>query len=237
MHNPLFSIILPFYKQRDHAKEVVKDYIDKLNNANIDYELLAVVNGVDDGTVLELNTLAKKYPQLKVFFVTPGGWGKAVRFGLDKTKGKFFCYTNSARTQIDDLIQILKIAEHNNDTLVKASRVMRESFMRKIGSILYNFEARMLLKTAVWDINGTPKILPTVIAKEIGLTKNDDLIDAELIARCVQEHVRILEVPVFITKRHGGKSTTNYKSALRMYRGIWELYKMYEKKRSLGKTI
>ena len=35
----------------------------------------------------------------------------------------------------------------------------------------------------------------------------------------------MIEVPILSTERHGGKSTTGYRSAIRMYFGAYELWR------------
>jgi hypothetical protein len=63
------------------------------------------------------------------------------------------------------------------------------------------------------------------------LQHDDDLIDAEFNAVCRRENYPVLEVPVFSHRRHGGKSTTSYGSALRMYWGAYKLWREMETER------
>jgi len=49
------------------------------------------------------------------------------------------------------------------------------------------------------------------------------LIDAELMAVCRQRNITTIEVPVYFTDRISGKSTTNFKSAIKMYSGLLKL--------------
>ena len=58
----------------------------------------------------------------------------------------------------------------------------------------------------------------------LALSRDDDLIDAEFVAICRREGYPMLEVPVFSSRRHGGKSTTNYGSAWKMYVGAYRLW-------------
>jgi hypothetical protein len=55
------------------------------------------------------------------------------------------------------------------------------------------------------------------------LTRDDDLIDAEFVWACRTAGYPMLEVPVFSSRRFGGKSTTTLKSAVRMYWGAWSM--------------
>lgn len=224
MSNPVFSIILPFYKQINHVEGIYKTYCEHLDRLNESWELIFVINGPDDGTMDKLKTLATR-PNIVIERLEKGGWGRAVKHGLAKARGQYLCYTNTARTDINDLMLILKYALVNDDNVVKATRIIREKFTRKLGSTLYNLECRMLFRVPIWDVNGTPKVLPRKVYDKITITSEDDLIDAEIVALCVKNRVRIIEIPVIATKRLSGKSTTNYFSAFKMYKGLFSLRK------------
>jgi hypothetical protein len=109
--------------------------------------------------------------------------------------------------------------------VIKANRKMRESFRRRLGSLLYNLECRAFFDLPTWDVNGTPKVFPRSFDKLLQLTCDNDLIDAEFNAICRREEYPVLEVPILVTKRHGGKSTTNYLSAVKLYWGAYELWR------------
>ena len=107
--------------------------------------------------------------------------------------------------------------------VLKANRRLRQSFRRRLGSLLYNLEARQLFNLSIWDINGTPKLFPRTFDRLLHLTRDDDLIDLEFAVVCRSESYPLLEVPILVNERHGGRSTTNYRSAARMYVGAYRL--------------
>jgi hypothetical protein len=114
------------------------------------------------------------------------------------------------------------------EVIVKANRKIRESWRRRLGSLLYNLECRTLFDLSYWDINGTPKIFPRAFDKLLTLTREDDLVDAEFNLVCRKENYPVIEVPILSYRRHGGKSTTNYRSAIKMY---WGAYRMWQETR------
>ena len=219
MTDPVFSIILPLYKQVSHVEHLYDTYTQNLDTLGLSWELLFVVNGFDDGAYDKLLKLNQK-ENVRIFNLEKGGWGMAVKFGLSQARGKYLCYTNSARTEIGDLLMILNYARVNNDNVVKATRIIREKLIRKAGSILYNLECRILYKVPIWDINGTPKVIPRKVYNELSVESEDDLIDAEIIIKCARKKVLIIDIPVVSTIRISGSSTTNFKSAFKMYSGI-----------------
>jgi len=157
-----------------------------------------------------------------------GGWGLAVNHGLREANGDLLCYTNSARTTGQELTLLLLYAIVWPEVVIKANRKIRESLRRRTGSLLYNLECRALFDLNVWDINGTPKVFPRSFSRLLNLSHDDDLIDLEFLVHCRRENYPILEVPIFSTRRHGGRSTTGLRSAARMYSGAWGLKRSFD---------
>lgn len=232
MRPNLISIILPVYNQADHIGAIVTEYEEALARLPYAHELLLVVNGSRDHSLEVCRELARTHAPVKVIHSEKGGWGLAVRRGLEEVSGEIVCYTNSARTSVQDLTLFVLYAIANPRTVIKANRKIRESWRRRLGSLLYNIECRMLFDFPYWDVNGTPKIFPREFTPLMTLTRDDDLIDAEFNAVCRRENYPMLEVPILSTIRHGGKSTTNYRSALRMYVGAYQLWRSMNRQES-----
>ena len=108
--------------------------------------------------------------------------------------------------------------------------------VRRIGSVLYNVECRTLFDLPVWDVNGTPKVFSRDVAGQLNLQEDGDLIDLEFIVRCTQLGVQILEVPIVSAVRHGGESTTNYYSAVRMYWGAFKMQRAAKQWNRMGEA-
>jgi glycosyltransferase involved in cell wall biosynthesis len=220
------SIILPVYNQADHIEAVLREYLQALQRLDLEPEILTVVNGTRRDQSLEIcQAIAKEHGSVRALCIDEGGWGRAVRHGLANATGDLICYTNSARTTARDLVLMLLYGSVHDDCVVKANRKIRESWKRRLGSLLYNLECRYLFDLAYWDINGTPKVFPRSFTPLMNLQENGDLIDLEFNAICRQRSYQVLEVPIFSTSRHSGPSTTNWRSAYRMYTGAYQLKK------------
>jgi glycosyltransferase involved in cell wall biosynthesis len=224
------SLVLPVYNQEDHIRGVVESYTTVLDRIGGAYELMLVTNGCRDNSVAICQELAETYPGVETIDIgLQGGWGRAVRAGLQAVTGDTIGYTNSARTSPEILALCASYSRAFPDVVVKANRKIRDNWRRRAGSLVYNLEVRALFDLPVWDINGTPKIFPRSFGRLLDLEREDDLIDAEFNVICRREGYPIVEVPVLSTQRHGGTSTTNYGSAVRMYQGALELRRRYGK--------
>jgi transketolase len=219
------SIILPVHNQATHIHDLITDYRSALDRLPPDYEILLIENGSKDGSLEECRSLAEAHPKVKLVVSEKSGWGRAVRLGLRHATGDLLCYTNSARTSAPDLTLFLAYAIAQPNVVIKANRKVRESWRRRLGSLAYNLECRAFFDLPTWDINGTPKLFPRTFGKLLELTRDDDLIDCEFNVVCRQEEYPVLEVPIVSTRRHSGKSTTNYSSAIKMYIGAYQMYR------------
>lgn len=223
MPAPRISLILPIHNQADHVEQVVTGFVRVLDVFAQTYELLLVTNACTDASVSVCQALAAANPAVQVIELAEGGWGRAVRAGLGEASGEILCYTNAARTTPEILTLMLGYAVAYPDVVLKANRRVRDSLWRRLGSLVYNLECRLLFDLPVWDVNGTPKIFPRAYEQLLQLTRNDDLIDLEFNVICQREGYPLVEVPLLATVRHGGSSTTSVRSGLNLYLGAAKL--------------
>ncbi len=227
---PLISITLPFHCKETSVTEVVAEYKKKLIEKGITFELHIVINGCTDQNEERIVRVLEESPRIVEYRLRESGWGRGVLCGLREARGTFVCYTNTARTKIDDLLKFIDYATIDPRAVVKATRVVRESALRKWVSIFYNLENRIILKTPIWDINATPKIIPYDLLARLNLQSLDDLIDAELMFKCFNFGIPVVEVPVVnVLKRRSGRSTTNILSAFKMWLGVFKIRWLYGK--------
>jgi glycosyltransferase involved in cell wall biosynthesis len=218
MTAPTVSVILPFCNQAAEARRIVQGHAAMLAVAGIAHEIILVPNGSSDDTNAVCRALAKP-PEISCLEIDGRGWGCAVRAGIAAASGAIICYTNSARTQPEDLRRILTRAIETPGLVVKAIRVHRHSRMRRLGSSLYNALCGAMLQLSTRDVNGTPKAFPRSATALCNLQRDDDLIDLEFMWRCARTALPVSEVPVQSDTRYGGRSTTGYGTAFRLYTG------------------
>ena len=219
----LVSIVLPVHNQADHIAEIVEAYLAAVARLPHPVEVILVPNASTDGSDAVCLELAERDERIRVVPVEQAGWGSSVKAGLSAARGDVLCYTNSARTTPEILMLALVYGTAYPEVAIKANRRIRDNWRRRLGSVFYNLECRALFDLSVWDVNGTPKVFPRSFGKLLELDRDDDLIDLEFAVTCRRESYPLLEVPVLATVRRGGRSTTNYRSAVRMYLGAWAM--------------
>jgi glycosyltransferase involved in cell wall biosynthesis len=224
--NKLYSIILPVHNQASHIEQLIDSYMQALEVFPAKFELILVENNSRDTSAEECRKLTEKYAgKVRLEVLEQGGWGRAVKHGLSVARGDYLCYTNSARTSARELVLFLLYSLSIPDAVIKANRKIRDNALRRLGSLLYNIEVRVLFNLSYWDINGTPKIFPRTFDKLLSLTCNNDLFDAEFNVVCAGNDYPLIEVPIINEQPRVGKSTTNVQSAFNMYIGVIQLWK------------
>lgn len=219
----LASVVLPVHDQAGHIRTVVSEYVSALERSGIEWEIVLVPNACRDGSDEICAALGREHDRVRSVPIEVGGWGRAVRRGLREARGDLLCYTNSARTTAEDLMLLLLYARTFPGVVVKANRKIREHWTRRIGSLVYNIECRTLFDLSSWDVNGTPKVFPRAFGDLLALTRDDDMIDAEFCWICRRAGHPMIEVPIFSSRRHGGRSTTSLRSAIKMYLGAYRM--------------
>lgn len=217
--NPTVSIILPIHNQVDHVATVVGEYDAALRDLPVPWEIILVENGSRDESAALCTELATRHANVRALRADRAGWGRAVRTGLAAARGEFLCYTNSARTKGDDLRRVLDAGMSRPDRVFKAERNQGRAWLRAFGSRLYNLEARLLFGLRSRDINGTPKLFHRRFEALLDLRRDDDLIDLEFCIVCRRNGYSMVPFDVASGPRHGGRSTTGWRTAMRLYRG------------------
>lgn len=220
---PAVSVILPVHNQADHVGAVIADYRAALVRLAVPWEIILVENGSRDASAATCEALAARHPDLRALGAEPAGWGSAVRTGLTAARGEILCFTNSARTRGEDLRRAVEAGLAAPERVLKAERRQRQAWTRRLGSWLYNLEARMLFGLRLRDVNGTPKLFHRRFAALLDLRQDGDLIDLEFCVLCQRHGYPLASLPIDAAPRHGGRSTTRWRSAIRLYRGALRL--------------
>src|SRR5262245_28022392 len=88
----LLSVIIPAHNEEDCIYSTVTALCDTLTEAVIPFEILVINDHSTDGTELVLGELARTYPEVRwVNNRQQGGFGFAIRTGLDNFSGDAVC--------------------------------------------------------------------------------------------------------------------------------------------------
>ncbi|MBI2443879.1 MAG: glycosyltransferase [Candidatus Magasanikbacteria bacterium] len=222
MVQPRFSIIIPLLATEDHIQSVAGEHLAALRQAFPgQFELILALNGCADLAVEQtLPAPSPEHPELFIIKIKQPGWGRAIKAGLAAARGEFIGYTNASYAAVSELIKIMRYALVDPGAVVKGARQVRENRTRQWVSFFYNLENRLFLGTPVWDVNAAPKIFPRRVLEQFTIRSDDSLLDAEVLYYCYRAGVPLIEIPIAWGKRKGGRSHTNWRTALQLSTGI-----------------
>jgi dolichol-phosphate mannosyltransferase len=122
------SVIIPAHNEEDAVRPTVGRLYATLTAAGIPFEILVVNDHSTDGTELVLKELSTELPAVRwVNNLKPGGFGYAVRTGLEEFQGDAVCIVMAdASDDPDDVVKYYSKLEEGYEC-VFGSRFMRAS--------------------------------------------------------------------------------------------------------------
>jgi glycosyltransferase involved in cell wall biosynthesis len=206
--------------QADHIERVIFSYDQTLKKNQFSFELIAVINCTRDNSFEICQHLTKKIKNFSAYELKGCGYGLGILYGLKKAQGKNLAYLNCARVNSQDLLNCLNDFKKNPKKILHGIRINRDVWYRKLSSIIYNFGCHLLTGVFSSDINGTPKIFSRKIYKQLKLKFTDSMIDLELLEKAKKLKIPIKEFPVYKNIRHGGRSTSSWKTIFRLIKEL-----------------
>lgn len=204
---PLVSIIIPVYNEEPIVYGSVVELIERMGEFDFQYEILVCENGSVDKTLEVAKTLERKYPHVRVFHAPEPNYGAALRFGIEKAKGKYIISDEIDILDVGFYRRALQALVFDQADLVIGSKLHSESqdkrpFMRHVGSLVITGMLRVFLGFKGTDTHGLKafhraRLMPVVNQCIV----DKDLFASEFVIRAERGEYRVLEVPVEIQEK------------------------------------
>ncbi len=241
-----FSIVIPAYNEEKRLEKTLF-FIDKyLRTKNLKSEIIVISDGSKDGTIMILNEMKAKIPQLVIIEKTANeGKGSAVRDGMLRATGDYILFTDAdLSAPIEELDKLLKAIEDGFDVAI-GSRRMRESkinisqpWYRKIMGFIFQKLIRFFVIKGFRDTQCGFKLFTRQACKHIFSQQllNGFAFDIEVLYLAIRLGYSVAEVPVEWNDTVGSKvvplhSTVTMLKELAYIRLYYALYypKVYER--------
>ncbi len=163
MTKELTSIIIPCFNALEYTKQCIESV---LLQTNINYELILINNGSEDGTKEYFKSLTRSLkPNKKLQKVTIVqskqnlGVAKALNLGISKSIGRYVCYLNNDVIVTKDWLK----------KIVKAAKSDKQ--IGAVGTMFNAFENKDIVKRAEKDKKIIDVLAETISVKYIGKIK------------------------------------------------------------------
>ena len=208
---PDVSFVVPCYNEEDIVAYTLERLLSAFSDAGYKLELVAVDNGSNDCTGEIVQRLAKRHPSIIYHLVEVNqgyGWGILSGFPLC-TAPWIGMIPADGQVDAEDVVRLYQavIATDGNVVGKVRRRFRMDGLHRKAVSTAYNVFIRMLWpKLGSIDVNGSPKLLPAVLLREMELQSKGWLLDPELMIKAHHMGLRVMEFNVFSRMRGNGVS-------------------------------
>jgi glycosyltransferase involved in cell wall biosynthesis len=229
-----FSIVVPVYNELKNLSPLTESIIEELGSENLDYQIIYVDDGSQDGSSKKIDELASEIEILSaVHFKENNGQTAAFLAGFREAEGEYII-TLDADLQVrpEDVFKMLPYLKEYD--MVVGKRVNRnDGIVKKISSLVANGVRNFITGEEITDTGCPLKIFKNEIHKEFYPFKGMHRFYPTL-AR--MNKYRVKEVAVNHYPRKYGES--KYGVNNRMWRGLLDTLVMrWMKKRIINYTI
>jgi glycosyltransferase involved in cell wall biosynthesis len=195
--NPLLSVVMPVYNERDTIEQI----IPRVLAVPIRIELIVVDDGSTDGTRDLLTALRQRYEFNLIFQPKNGGKGAALRRGFQEVKGDLVVIQDAdleySPEEFPELIEL--ICQGRADVVYGSRFIGRHRvfmFTHYAGNRLLTLITNVLYNTMLTDMETCYKVMRTEVLRAFTLQSNGFGIEPELTAKIFKRNYRVYEVPI-----------------------------------------
>lgn len=220
------SVIIPIHNEKETLAKIVK----KVQDVNVDKEIIMVDDCSKDGSREIEDKLAGLWDNIKVYKQNKNqGKGAALRLGFKKATGKYVI-VQDADLEYDprDYRKLLAIVDNDISEIVYGSRFLgadRKSMTltHTLGNKLLTLLTNILYNTSLSDMETCYKLFPRKVIQSIDFKSNRFNFEPEITAKILKKKYRIYEVPI----RYYGRDWDEGKkiSWRDGFAGLWALIK------------
>lgn len=208
---PDVSFVIPCYNEEDVLGYTLQRLHSAFERAGHNLQLVLVDNGSSDRTGEIIAEFASRHALAVPHRVDVNeGYGNGVLSGLPLCSAPWVgIIPADGQVDAEDVVRLYEAVVTTNGHVVgKVRRRFRmDGIYRKIVSTSYNLFVRSLWpRLESIDINGSPKILPADVIKDMDLRSKGWLLDPEIMIKAHYMGLRVMEFNVFSRMRGNGTS-------------------------------
>ncbi len=218
----LLSIVIPAYKQEKTILEDINDLENSLQDLNINYEVIVVIDGNLDRTFDKIKKINRKHVKVHMYEENQGK-GYAVKYGMSRADGDVIGYIDAGMDISPASISMLlnHMVWYNADIIVGSKlhpvSQVEYPFIRKILSWGWRNLTHLLFGFKIRDTQVGLKIFKKRVAKDVfpRLLVKHFAFDVEMLAVAYTlGYKRIFEAPIKLNFK-GASSITSI--------GLWKV--------------
>jgi glycosyltransferase involved in cell wall biosynthesis len=223
----VISIVIPLYNERENVLRYPQTLFPILDSITRSFGQIAEYVMVDDGsrddTLQQLHALAQARPDIQVIAHERNrGMGAAFRTGIAASRGEVIVTMDADLTyRPEEVGKLLDCYYATGADCVYGSPYCRGGTVENLSYIrlLPSLGINMLYRVVLWqNVTCVTSIIRAYRASAVkGITIENDSFDAaaEILAKMIFRHMRVVSVPMTLHVRTHGSSKLNFRKEVR----------------------
>jgi len=195
--DPLLSVVMPCYNERDTIEEIIRRVIA----VPIRTQLIVVDDGSKDGTRDILTELERELHFTLVFQPVNAGKGAALRRGFEEVTGDLVVIQDAdLEYSPEEFPELIELICDGRADVVFGSRFLGRHrvfmFSHYLGNRIVTLMTNILYNTMLTDMETCYKVMRTEVLQSMTLHSNGFGIEPEMTAKIFKRNYRVYEVPI-----------------------------------------
>jgi len=213
---PELTIVIPAYNEAEALEAMLPAWLATCQQSG--WQLIIVDDCSIDETLHVLRRYSSSPNLVAIRHKINCGYGGALKTGIFYANSEFTITMDAdgqhAMSDIPFLLE--EITAQDADMVIGCRNFsIRENAFRKIGKLIIRKFARFLYSITIQDLNSGFKLYKTRVVKQLLHLCPDSMAFSDVITIAhVSQKLRVIECPIQINKRLGGKSTISTITAL-----------------------
>ena len=222
--DPLLSVVMPAYNERDSIDEIIR----RVLAVPVRVELIVVDDCSTDGTRDQLQALQRELGFTLILQPANGGKGAALRVGFAKVSGDIVIIQDAdLEYSPEEYPSLIELICTGRADVVYGSRFLGRHraflFTHYVGNRVLTLLTNILYNTMLTDMETCFKVMRAEVLRSMTLRSNRFGIEPELTAKIFKRGYRVYEIPITYDGRgySEGKKITWRDGIV----AIWTLFK------------
>ena len=202
------SVSLLVYNEKHNLEENISKAYKELEKLDLEFELWIFDNKSSDGTEFLVNSLQKKYNNLKYFQQDRNlGYSGNLQSALKISVSDYnFIIDGDGQYDLGDVKECIEIIDKGNDIVFGIRKVRKDSKIRIFMTLVLKFLSKIILKSTLKDINVGFRCMTKEAANKIKLKYRYNFAGPEIFVLSLIHNLKIAEKNIIHHSRKGGRS-------------------------------
>lgn len=202
------SLIVPAYNEEECIRQALLQNLEVLSSAKLPFEIMVIDDGSRDGTLRIIKEVCSGAPQIRFHTQPNGGFGSAVRKGIDLARMNYVMFAPVDSPLTSDVLKAFLAHIGEADVLV-SYRVSREGYSprMKMNSAIYRFLVSFLFGLSLKDYNWIQMYRRKMFSGDVSIEHTRVFMLAEVLIKAHRKGYTFVEFPVGMKARQTGVPT------------------------------